>query len=113
MAVVSILGLFHIRYDDDIRQLQALPAQLKQQETTIKAITGVSSGQQMLLVKAKTAQDLLTKLAIVDQQLNILVTTHKLDSYQSIGHYLPSIDQTLVQHNAPNIGICSQYSAHH
>ena len=91
LAVVSILGLFHIRYDDDIRQLQALPAQLKQQETTIKAITGVSSGQQMLLVKAKTAQDLLTKLAIVDQQLNTLVMTHKLDSYQNIGHYLPSI----------------------
>ncbi|PSU26754.1 hypothetical protein CTM97_04890 [Photobacterium phosphoreum] len=91
LAVVSILGLFHIRYDDDIRQLQALPQQLKQQEATIKAITGVSSGQQMLLVKAKTAQDLLIKLAAVDQQLNELVTTHKLDSYQSIGHYLPSI----------------------
>ncbi len=45
----------------------------------------------MLLVKAKTAQDLLTKLAAVDQQLNTLVATHKLDSYQSIGHYLPSI----------------------
>lgn len=91
LAVASIIGLFHTRYNDDIRQLQALPQQLKQQEATIKAITGVSSGQQMLLVKAKTAQALLTQLATVDQQLNTLVMTHKLDSYQSIGHYLPSI----------------------
>ncbi|OBU16996.1 hypothetical protein AYY19_14315 [Photobacterium aquimaris] len=91
LATASLVGLYHTHYDDDIRQLQALPQQLKQQEATIKAITGVSSGQQMLLVKAKTAQDLLIKLAAVDQQLDKLVITHKLDSYQSIGHYLPSI----------------------
>ncbi|MGF1688565.1 MMPL family transporter [Photobacterium japonica] len=88
--VVALVGLFRASYDDDIRQLQALPADLKQQEETIKAITGLQGGQQMLLVQAATEQALLEQLGVVDRQLTQFVQQGALSGYQSLHTYLPS-----------------------
>jgi predicted exporter len=88
--IAALTGMYHADYNDDIRQLQALPADLKQQEATIKAITGVSSSQQMLLVKADDEQDLLNQLQQVTQQLDTYQQQGALGGYQSISQYLPS-----------------------
>lgn len=88
--LVAVVGLSRSGYDDDIRQLQALPGDLKQQEETIKAITGLHGGQQMLLVQAPTEQALLTQLGKVDAQLKQFTEDGVLGGYQSLHTYLPS-----------------------
>ncbi|WP_318469232.1 MMPL family transporter [Photobacterium leiognathi] len=93
LALLSIYGLTKATYNDDIRQLQALPASLQQQEATIKAITGVSSSQQMLLVKADSKQALLNKIAATDHALDGLIKQGALKSYQSLGQYIPTLEQ--------------------
>ncbi|PSV52508.1 MMPL family transporter [Photobacterium sp. GB-1] len=93
LALLALYGLTKASYNDDIRQLQALPASLQQQEATIKAITGVSSSQQMLLVKADSEQALLNKIASTDHTLDGLIQQGALKSYQSLGQYIPTLDQ--------------------
>lgn len=92
LVLASATGLYHAQYNDDIRQLQALPTQLKQQEDTIKTITGVSSSQQMLLVTAGDEQTLLSQLQRVSQQLDIYRKQGVLDGFQSLSQYLLPAD---------------------
>ncbi|MCW8328971.1 MMPL family transporter [Photobacterium sp. SDRW27] len=93
---VAAVGLYRASYNDDIRQLQALPVDLKQQEETIKAITGVSGSQQMLLVKAANEQALLVQLERVGDKLAKFTQQGILEGYQSIHQYVPS-EQTQAQ----------------
>ena len=89
--VFSALGLNAVFFDDDIRQLQAMPEQLKQQEKKIKTITGVGEGQQTLLLKAPSAELLLIELDKFDAQLVKWKNEKVIMSYQSIGQFVPSI----------------------
>ncbi|OZS42996.1 MMPL family transporter [Photobacterium sanguinicancri] len=87
---LALVGLYHVEYNDDIRQLQALPQDLKQQEDTIKAITGLSSSQQMLVVTANDQQQLLQNLESVSGTLTKFKQQGVLKGFQSISQYLPS-----------------------
>ncbi len=87
---LALLGLYHVEYNDDIRQLQALPQDLKQQEEAIQAITGLNSSQQMLVVTGKNQQELLQTLEAVSTSLSGLQQQGTLGSFQSISQYLPS-----------------------
>lgn len=87
---LALVGLYHVEYNDDIRQLQALPQELKQQEDTIKAITGLSSSQQMLVVTANNQQQLLQNLESVSNTLTQFQHQGVLKGFQSISQYLPS-----------------------
>lgn len=91
-VAISVLGTFRAGYDDDIRQLQALPADLKQQEQSVKAITGMDGGQQMLLVTGNKPEQLLQALERVGQSLDGMVRDKHpaLAGYQSLAQYVPS-----------------------
>ncbi|MBY5944740.1 MMPL family transporter [Photobacterium rosenbergii] len=93
MLLFAGIGLYQVQYDDDIRQLQALPSDLKQQEEQIKQITGLGNSQQMLLVKASNEQALLEQLEWVGRQLDPLVENGVIEGYTSIHQYIPSIKQ--------------------
>ena len=93
VTVVSLISLSQIRYDDDIRQLQAMPDQLKQQEQAITEISGLGSGQNMLLVTAKSDQKLLKKLAEITTSLDSLVDSQGISGYRSINQQLLSKQQ--------------------
>ncbi|MEZ9724166.1 MMPL family transporter [Vibrio splendidus] len=93
VTVVSLMSLSQIRYDDDIRQLQAMPNQLKQQEQAITEISGLGSGQNMLLVTAKSDQKLLKKLAEITTSLDSLVDSQGISGYRSINQQLLSKQQ--------------------
>ena len=90
VTVVSLMSLSQIRYDDDIRQLQAMPEQLKQQEQAITEISGLGSGQNMLLVTAKSNQALLKKLALITSELDSLIEKRGISGYRSVNQHLPS-----------------------
>lgn len=87
LLIASVFGVTQAKYDDDIRQLQALPQVLQQQEREIKAITGVGGSQQLLLVRAKTEEALLQKLERVSDKLE---QSGDFGGFQSISRYVPS-----------------------
>jgi len=95
LFILALLGLTQLTFDDDIRQLQAMPSDLKQQEKSIKTITGVGNNQRLLLVKAGTEEQLLQRL----EQLSLTFTRWKSDeviqNFQSISQFVPS-EQTQV-----------------
>lgn len=90
VTVVSLASITQVRYDDDIRQLQAMPEQLKQQEQTISEISGLGSAQNMLLVTANSNQALLNKLALISSELDSLVDQQGISGYRSVNQHLPS-----------------------
>ncbi|NAX20286.1 MMPL family transporter [Vibrio sp. V39_P1S14PM300] len=96
---VSALALTQVRYNDDIRQLQAMPDSLKQQETRIADITGLKASQQMLVVSADNDESLMQALESLDPQLQQWQTQHILGGYQSLSQYLGSRSRQQQDHH--------------
>lgn len=90
IAAVSIVALTQIQYDDDIRQLQAMPETLKAQEQTITSVSRIGSSQSMLLVTAGNNQALLKSLQRLGGKLDQLVSNGTLSGYRSIHQLLPT-----------------------
>lgn len=88
--VTAILPLTTLHYDDDIRQLQAMPASLKQQEQAISEISGLQSSQQMLVVTAANDEALLERLELLDLTLTHWQQNGTTERYQSLTQYLGS-----------------------
>ena len=86
-----VTGFFHVHFDDDVRQLQALPTSLKTQESFIKSVTKLSFDKEMLLVTADSEEELLQKIETVDLKLSNLVTKGHLKEFQSIAQNIPSV----------------------
>lgn len=70
-----------------------MPANLKQQEQTIKTISGIQNDQQMLLVRAPNNNQLLEKLQTVSNQLELQIQDDNLSGYQSISQFIASPQQ--------------------
>lgn len=90
LLIFSFIGFSTLRFDDDIRQLQALPDNLKAQEAEIKTVSGVGQNPQLLLVRANNEQALLRRLEETGEQLALWKTNQLLSDYQSIAQYVPS-----------------------
>lgn len=93
ICLISSLALTQIQYNDDIRQLQAMPLYLKQQEQLISDISGLESSQQMLVITAKDDQSLLSRLEILDTTFNSWINDNTLSGYQSLNQYIASTNR--------------------
>ena len=91
LVVLALIGLSQIKFDDDIRQLQAMPSYLKAQEHKIKAVTGVGQQQTLLLVKAENEQLLLQRLEQLSTQFSQWKATGDIKNVQLISQFVPSI----------------------
>lgn len=89
-VVIAIAPLTSLHYDDDIRQLQAMPESLKQQEEQINEITGLQSSQQMLVVTAANDEALMQRLESLQPTLDNWVNQGTIKSYQSLSQYIGS-----------------------
>jgi predicted exporter len=89
---VVLLGLtVGINVDDDVRQLQALPRALVEQESLLKRLTGIESGTQVLLVQGGSAEEMLQRLEETGRSLDTLKSEGALDGYRSLSGALPSL----------------------
>ncbi|MFM2587761.1 MMPL family transporter [Vibrio sp. TBV020] len=88
--IVALLPLANLQYDDDIRQLQAMPESLKQQEAFISQLSGLNSSQQMIVVTAKNDELLLQKLESFDEQLALWQEQGVIEGYQSLTQFISS-----------------------
>jgi predicted exporter len=91
LVVLALVGLTQITFDDDIRQLQAMPSDLKTQEQQIKSITGVGQQQTLLLVKADNEELLLQRLEQLSTQFKQWKAAGDLKNVQLISQFVPSI----------------------
>lgn len=87
---LALIPMTNLTYDDDIRQLQAMPESLKSQEAFIAKLTGVTSSQQMLVVTADDDESLLVRLESLSQTLNQWQQDETIKGYQSLTQYLQS-----------------------
>lgn len=88
--LMSAWPLSQLHYDDDIRQLQAMPEQLKQQESFITQLSGLQSSQQMLVVTAPNDEALMQRLESLSVTLDTWKTNGLMKGYQSLSQYLTS-----------------------
>ena len=93
LLAFSIIGFNFVSFDDDIRQLQAMPDALKIQDKQIKRVTGVGENQQLLLLKADSNEALLIKLEVLSTQLTQWKTEAVIGSFQSISQFMPSVER--------------------
>ncbi len=92
-VVVSGFFLLQLNYDDDIRLLQTMPNDLKQQETLITTLSGMQSSQQMLVITADDDENLMKKLESLTPALETWKTDSTIESYQSLSRYLSSVER--------------------
>lgn len=95
MLCVAVSGFFllQLNYDDDIRLLQTMPNDLKQQETLITTLSGMQSSQQMLVVTADDDENLMKKLESLTPTLEAWKADSTIESYQSLSRYLSSVER--------------------
>ncbi|MDG2648608.1 MMPL family transporter, partial [Vibrio parahaemolyticus] len=92
-VVASGFFLLQLNYDDDIRLLQTMPKDLKQQETLITTLSGMQSSQQMLVVTADDDENLMKKLESLTPALEAWKADSTIESYQSLSRYLSSVER--------------------
>ncbi|HGF5098105.1 TPA: MMPL family transporter [Vibrio parahaemolyticus] len=92
-VVASGFFLLQLNYDDDIRLLQTMPKDLKQQETLITTLSGMQSSQQMLVVTADDDENLMKKLESLTPTLEAWKADSTIESYHSLSRYLSSMER--------------------
>ncbi|HHF3279422.1 TPA: MMPL family transporter [Vibrio alginolyticus] len=92
-VVASGFFLLQLNYDDDIRLLQTMPKDLKQQETLITTLSGMQSSQQMLVVTADDDESLMKKLESLTPTLEAWKAESTIESYHSLSRYLSSMER--------------------
>ena len=91
LFMIALIGLFRMHMDDDVRHLQALSSQLKQEQNEIQRLVGYVSHNEFFLVEAEDDETALQREEILAGRLEQLVKQHELTSFQGLTHYIPSI----------------------
>ncbi len=106
ILLVAAGGIAQLKINDDIADLQSLPAALQQQEQQIAALTGQTNDQKWLVVYGENAEQTLQRLEALRPKLAQAKTDGVIDGYRMLG--LPSQaqqqrDLTLLRQRAPQI----------
>lgn len=101
-----VIGLIHLKIDDDIRSLQTLPEDLQTQTQKIVALTGQYSDQKWFIVYGDTPQETLERLEKLTPALEQARVAQQLKQYRDFP--LPSLkkqkeNQLLIKEKTPLI----------
>ncbi len=99
ILLISGLAVTQVEYNDDIHQLQAMPADLKQQEKDIADVTGIQSSQQMLLVSADDDEGLLVSLESLGSTLESWQQQGLVSGFQTLSQYVTSQQEQQLNFN--------------
>lgn len=93
-AIVAMLlaaGFAHLRVSDDIRQLQSLPAEMREEEKDIALLSGRDQAAQFFLVVADSEEQALIAEETLRGKLDGLVVQGALAGYVALSQLVPSI----------------------
>jgi predicted exporter len=95
-AVVAASGLWQLRTDDDLRNLQSSPKALVAQQIEIGRLLALPSPAQFYLVRAKDAETLLQREQALTARLSTLVAQDRINGFRAISDWLPSQRQQAI-----------------
>ncbi|WP_369789876.1 MMPL family transporter [Rouxiella sp. WC2420] len=106
VLMLAVIGWSRLHANDDIGQLQALPAKLLKQERQIAALTGQSNDQKWLVVYGSSAELTLQRVEALQPKLIIAKKQGLVAGYRLLG--LPSMqrqkaDLALITERAPQV----------
>ena len=86
-----IVGFTSFKAEDDIRKLQSLPDNLRNEELLIRELTGRHDATQFFLISGNTQEEVLIREEALALELERLVEKHALSGYFSVSSFVPSI----------------------
>jgi predicted exporter len=90
-VAVAAVGSFRFRTDDDVRHLQSLSPDLRQQERAVERLTGSAAGTEFLLVRGQSDETVLQTEERASDALAGDRKTGALAAYTAISQFAPSI----------------------
>ena len=89
-AVVAVGGLWQLRSNDDLRNLQSSPKALIDQQIEISRLLALPSPAQFYLVRANDTETLLQREQKLTARLSSLAREGRIHGYRAISDWLPS-----------------------
>jgi len=91
LIILALAGTPWLRVDDDIRHQQSLSKHLRDQESEIRALTGISGSTQFLVVRGADRDGALQAEEALQTRLASAQQDGALRGFQSIAQFIPSI----------------------
>jgi predicted exporter len=91
IAILTIVGATRLRIDDDVRHQQALAGDLREQESQIRRLTGISGGTEFLLVRGPDRDAVLQTEEAMQVRLASARQDGAIRGFQSIAQFIPSV----------------------
>ncbi|MFZ0890405.1 MAG: MMPL family transporter [Candidatus Binataceae bacterium] len=114
VAILAVVGATRLSVDDDVRHQQALSSNLRNQESEIQRLTGVSGGTEFLLVHASDRDGALQTEEALQARLIAAKRDGAIRGFQSIAQFIPSVvrqreDRNLVRDKLMRPYVASYY----
>ncbi|MEI1688679.1 hypothetical protein V8P55_10335 [Acinetobacter baumannii] len=97
ILVAGTVSLFHLKTNDDIRNLQGMDASLKQQDQTVREQFGQQQSSDYFVVKAASATEMQQQEQQLIGKLQQLQAKGEISAFQALGQWIPPLIQQ--QHN--------------
>ena len=91
IGIVAIVGATKLRVDDDVRHQQALASNLRDQESQICRLTGISGGTEFLLVRASDRDGALQTEEVLQARLTSARHEGAIRGFQSLAQFVASV----------------------
>ena len=89
--MISVSGIYRLKPNDNIRILQTIPTQLKNDENSVKKIIGNNIGIDFYIVEGKTLEETLANETTLTNKIKETFPT--IDNpYIAINSYIPTLD---------------------
>ncbi|WP_445114975.1 MMPL family transporter [Acinetobacter sp. WZC-1] len=93
ILLTALISLSFLKTNDDIRNLQSMDRQLKQQDHYVRERFGQQQGSDYFVIRAQTPSQLEKLEQQLIQQLSVLKSRGALQDFQAIGQSIPSRQQ--------------------
>jgi len=90
-ALVAAIGCARLGANDDIRLLQTPPPHLVQDQLRLSKLLDAPTPVQFFLVRGNSDEAVLQREEVLKQRLDSLIAQHKLNGYQAMSNWVPSL----------------------
>jgi len=91
IGILATVGATRLRIDDDVRHQQALASNLREQESEIRRLTGISEGTEFLLVHASDGDRALQREEALQSRLTSATRDGAIRGFESLAQFVPSV----------------------
>ena len=91
ILVVTVSSLFWLKTNDDVRNLQSMDQQLKQQDQYVRERFGQAQSRDYFVVQGKTPNEMQQREQQLLEQLNQLQSTGEIQTVQALGTSIPTL----------------------